>query len=169
MDKLPVFGILCGGFFILLFAGVGVWMILKSNKDKKKVGESTNWPSTSGTITDSHITESVSTSDDNNITYYRPAISYKYEVIGTSYESNRLMFGAAQSGSRGGAQTVVAKYPVGSAVTVYYNPVDPKEAVLERQSKSTNVTMILGIVFIVMAVCVGCIGAISIAAQYLPK
>lgn len=169
MDKFPIFGILCGGFLLLLFGGAGIWLIIKSIQDKKKVGESAAWPSTVGTITGSTIAESVSTSDDDNITHYRPVITYTYQIAGVSYESKRLMFGAVESGSNKNAQAVVARYPIGASVPVYYNPLDAKEAVLERQSKSSSVMLILGIVFLVMALCTLCIGLVSIVLNYVPQ
>ncbi len=169
MNGFPVIGIICGGFILLLFGAIGILLIFKSVNDKKKVGASASWPSTPGSITRSSIAESVSTSDDDNITHYYPQLTYKYQVAGTTYEGKRIMFGAVESGSHTKAQTTITRYPVGTSVSVYYNPADPKEAVLERQSKSSNIMLILGIVFLGMALCTLCIGIGSIAAQYLAK
>lgn len=46
------------------------------------------------------------------------------------YESRKVMPGMEWGGS--GASKVVEKYPAGSTVTVYYNPENPAEALLER-------------------------------------
>jgi hypothetical protein len=169
MNGIPVIGIICGGFFLLLFGAIGILLIFKSVNDKKKVGASANWPSTTGSITRSSVAESVSTSNDDNITHYYPQVTYTYQVAGTTFEGKHIMFGAVESGSHTKAQATIALYPVGKSVSVYYNPADPKEAVLERQSKSSNIMLILGIVFLVMALCTLCIGVGSIGAQYLAK
>lgn len=57
-------------------------------------------------------------------------IVYEYSVAGQKLRNNRVSIGEDR-GNSGVAETV-AKYPVGAVVTVYYNPLHPKEAVLER-------------------------------------
>ncbi len=166
MASSSIIGILCGGLFLLIFIGLGIWLVIKSIQDKKKAGESQNWPSTLGTITQSQVSESVSTSDDD-LPSYHPSVKYSYAVGGESFESNKIYFGAVSSGSQKKAQEVIARYSQGSTVTVFYNPINPKEAVLERQSKSTTVMLVLGIVFVLMAVCILCVGVFSVASQYL--
>ena len=63
-------------------------------------------------------------------TVYYPVVQYQYRVHAMDYESRKIMPGMEWGGS--GAQAVVAKYPTGSTVTVYYNPENPAEALLER-------------------------------------
>jgi hypothetical protein len=57
-------------------------------------------------------------------------IVYEYSVAGRKLRNNRVSIGE-DLGNFQVAETV-AKYPVGAAVTVYYNPRHPNEAVLER-------------------------------------
>ena len=57
-------------------------------------------------------------------------IIYEYSVAGTTLRNDRVSIGE-DLGNFQVAETI-AKYPVGAAVTVYYNPLHPKEAVLER-------------------------------------
>jgi hypothetical protein len=167
MDKVPVFGILCGGLFILFFTGIGIWLILRSISERKKVNESATWPSVTGVITENSIDENALSSDDDNIPSYSPNISYTYQVGGKNYESSRLMFGARQGGSYKSAAAVASRYPVGASTPVFYNSADPIEAVLERQSKSSSVALILGIVFLTLSLCTLCIITGSFASQYL--
>jgi hypothetical protein len=77
--------------------------------------------------------------------------------MGTPYHASRVAFGADSFGHRQ-AKAVVAKYPAGSAVTVYYNPEKPGEAVLEQSAKGTLVFMIVGAMFALMGLCAGCAG-----------
>src|SRR6476646_8832198 len=57
-------------------------------------------------------------------------IVYEYSVAGQKLRNNRVSIGE----DRGNFQVAetIAKYPVGAAVTVYYNPLHPDQAVLER-------------------------------------
>jgi len=58
-------------------------------------------------------------------------IVYQYAVAGKQLRNNRVSIGE-DLGNFEVAETI-AKYPVGLAVTVYYNPLHPNEAVLERE------------------------------------
>ncbi len=57
-------------------------------------------------------------------------IVYEYSVSGQKLRNNRVSIGE----DRGNFQVAetIAKYPVGTVVTVYYNSRHPREAVLER-------------------------------------
>ncbi len=57
-------------------------------------------------------------------------ITYEYAVAGQTYRCNRVSIGEDR-GNFEVAETI-ARYPVGKAVTVYYNPNKRGEAVLER-------------------------------------
>ena len=54
------------------------------------------------------------------------------------------------------AQDILDQYPINSEVTVYYNPDDPQEAVLVRESKSTKTGLVVGVVMLVTVVCLMC-------------
>lgn len=162
MDNLNWIGPLIGGCFVGIFFIIGLVLIIKSVKDKKKAEASSVWPATQGKVTGSTIEEHTSYDEDHHQrTTFRAVIHYTYSVMGTPYESNKIDFGAAAAGSYKSAQEMMARYPVDATVPVYYNPNDPKEAVLIREAKSSMVMMILGIVFIVIALCVGSIGVAS--------
>ena len=57
-------------------------------------------------------------------------IVYEYSVAGRKLRNNRVSIGE-DLGNFQVAETI-AKYPVGAVVTVYYNPLHPDQAVLER-------------------------------------
>ena len=57
-------------------------------------------------------------------------IVYEYSVAGRKLRNNRVSIGE-DLGNFEVAETI-AKYPVGAVVTVYYNPLHPDQAVLER-------------------------------------
>ena len=160
MDNLvgPLFGTLCGGFFFLLFVGLGVFLIYRTQQSKKKAQVSQSWPSTPGQITDSHVSRSQSTdSDGDTTTSYAARVAYTYQVGGETYSGHNIAFGFSPSySSEAKAQADAARYPVGSQVPVYYNPDKPSDAVLQRQASGSKVGLILGIIFIVVGVCIAC-------------
>lgn len=64
-----------------------------------------------------------------------PLVLYEYEVGGVRYTSFTVKADERQGPSRGGivySRNLVSRYPVGAAVTVYYNPRHPPDATLER-------------------------------------
>jgi len=79
-------------------------------------------------------------------------IIYEYSVAGAKLRNNRVSIGEDR-GNFEIAETI-AKYPVGTIVAVYYNPLHPKEAVLERDLPKglwgclgIGTVIVLGIVF----------------------
>ena len=79
-------------------------------------------------------------------------IIYEYSVAGQKLRNNRVSIGE----DRGNFQVAetIAKYPIGAIVTVYYNPLHPKEAVLERDLPKglwgclgIGTVIVLGIIF----------------------
>jgi hypothetical protein len=57
-------------------------------------------------------------------------IVYEYEIAGQNYRNNRVTIGEDRGNFE--VSETIARYPVGKAVTVYYNPNRRTEAVLER-------------------------------------
>jgi hypothetical protein len=98
------------------------------------------WASANGLIIKAFVS---SVSDDENpkstTLWYVPHVSYTYFADGVQYVAQRIYFGAPQkSKERGGAEKALTPYPVGGAVTVYYDPKYPASAVLQRQAPNAN-------------------------------
>jgi hypothetical protein len=70
--------------------------------------------------------------------YYAPLIRYAYVVNGREREGSRLRFGLTTARSRGGAEKLLAPYPVGAAIKVRYDPENPDQSVLEPGRTSSN-------------------------------
>lgn len=60
-----------------------------------------------------------------------PAVTYSFSVGGVTYQGSRVSLGEI-SGKY--AEEALARYPVGTGVTVYYDPADPGDCVLERDA-----------------------------------
>lgn len=84
-------------------------------------------------------------------TSYRPYIRYRFEVDGQGYKSSRYAFFNSSMSSRARAEEIVAAHPVGSTVTAYYNPGNPKKAVLDNAPPDATLVLIFFGVFGVIA------------------
>ena len=62
---------------------------------------------------------------------YRPMVVFSYAVGSVRFMSNRIAFRPLASPRRQDAARIAARYPVGGAVQVLYDPTDPEQAVLE--------------------------------------
>src|ERR1700687_3669139 len=97
------------------------------------------WPSTPGkvVVSDSQLRQ-IRVIDESREDGYRleprnfANIVYEYSVRGEGLTNNRVSIGEDR-GDFGIAETI-ARYPVGTDVAVYYNPLHPREAVLERDT-----------------------------------
>ena len=91
--------------------------------------ESEAWPSTNGIVTQSRV-EDLYRSNDRRL--YRPAVEYRYQVGDLEYLSSRIRLGNTESYDKNGiARKLVENYYFGKEVIVFYDPRDPKLAILE--------------------------------------
>jgi hypothetical protein len=134
----PQVNLTIGGFaflFIFLCAAIGggLWALDIGLKSLELARASTGWPTTPGQIVSSRVIEHRQTNEDGDPhTSYWVQVRYAYMVNGISYSSERVNLGVGGGGdSPAGAQRVVSRYPAGSRATVYYDPQNPQEALLE--------------------------------------
>lgn len=79
-----------------------------------------------------------------------PVVEYSYHVNGQAYTGSRL-FPAAGSLSGGSIfKKVMARYPVGAQVDVYYDPQNPEDSVLEKKSPAVPFLFSMLIIFTVI-------------------
>ncbi len=142
--------VLISGIFML----VGVVLIAIGILNLSKARASAGWPSTTGKVTSSQVRVDTSTDNEGSTsTSYVPAIQYEYAVNKTQYTSSRRTVGSGQMGygSRNRANAIVEQYPAGKSVSVYYDPKNPKYAVLQTGvSSSVYVWLLMGIAFIAL-------------------
>jgi hypothetical protein len=94
----------------------------------------TKWAKAQGKMVSGHIEsgESYDQSSSSYQTYYQPVVTYQYEVNGVEYTGTRVTQGAFQYGSSGDVQKFLADHPIGSPITVYYDPANPADSILEK-------------------------------------
>jgi hypothetical protein len=161
-------GILIVVFLTFLFIAIGVILILVHRRNKRKAEESAQWLQTSGTIKESKVKQGtnvmMSADDDTESSpVFSPEIRYTYQVAGAEYTASRVSFAGSKSYSkRESAEKDAALYPVGTQLPVYYDPKNPKEAVLDRTAKISNMVLIMGIMFIIIGLVTVIVGALLV-------
>ena len=97
----------------------------------KKAYASVNWPTTTGTITSSAVS---GISDECS-----PSIWYEYSVNGKEYVNKEITTQQwNESMHKHHAEEIVAEYPVGSTVKVYYQNKNPSISYLVIGVSVTN-------------------------------
>jgi len=111
-----------------LFIIMGAAILVFGVRELFRALESTNWPSTTGTVLASDL---ASNTDTESGTTYKPHIVYEYRVQNVAYSSSRISFGDFSFSDPSHAQAVLNSYPVSKQVTVYYAPSAPSIRVIE--------------------------------------
>jgi hypothetical protein len=125
-------------FFLVLnviFLGILFFM-------RRRMAAVRQWPSTMGTVHASHL-ERRSSSEGGYTNY--PVVQYSYQVGGQAYQGMKIAPGPEVGGT--GAGKVIARYPAGAQVMVFYNPQKPSDAVLETKAPAQWLMWLLLIVF----------------------
>lgn len=160
MENLPLnFGLICGGFFLLLTLAGGIGLLVYSLNSKKKAGASMNWPAEPGIIIASEVRQGSSNDDDGNVKiYYYPYIEYTYFAGGQSHTGKQIAFGGIRAyNTPAQAEASLRKYPVNSSVMVYHNPANAQEAVLERGVGSgAKTALTMSIILLILSVLISC-------------
>lgn len=136
--------------WMFLFIAAGIAVVIYGGWQLSRGISSYTWPSCEGKIITSKVTMSSShrLRDNKGISYY-PDVDYEYVVDGKKYIGEKIFYGQYGSGMRDKIQKIADKYPAGKMVTVYYNPKNPGEAVLERGIRwSIFLALILGLIFV---------------------
>jgi hypothetical protein len=114
-------GIMCIGAVFLAAAGVGVLLYINQTRSRKNVVIPPNWSAITGRITATKVEETADDEDD----FYYPSIEYEYTVEGQVYTGKQAVGKPYNFTAK--AKQILAHYPVGSEIAVYYNPEKPAE------------------------------------------
>ena len=122
---------------------VGVLAVWGGFELRDRARRMTAWPSVRGRITSSALVKDSDPMLDGSPAYY-PRIRYAYVVAGREYCGQRraLINVGVGAALRGEARRVLGRYPVGSEVTVFYDPANPSEAILERPGPVAGPTLL---------------------------
>jgi len=155
MFSIVFIGFIITGMYTVI---MGVFMVVQANASE-------HWIETQGTITVSEISSHTRYDDDNRKhTSYSADIEYSYEVNEQQYFCSRISYFYSSSSLRQNAQKVCDTYPVGATVSVFYNPDNPSEAVLEQGSSWVVVIYpLVGLLFL----SIGSVGMYYVVKKYM--
>lgn len=130
----------------MIFVIIGSVLLFIYFRNLAKVRAAQAWPTAQGTVLQSWVRKSSSTDDDGSVSYsYYPEIHYQYQVMGTEYQGNKIAFGPKVGGNRSRAEKRIEEYPAGASLTVFYQPDNPANAIIERSL--SKISLVMGIVF----------------------
>ena len=129
----------------IFFALIGLYGISLSLWLRSKGLNSKHWATATGIVLSSEI----QTERTRSSTTYFADLKYSYAVHGVRYVASAVHADDYGSGDRDHAASIIAKYPVGDSVIVYYKTSDPDVAVLETGlSGGWMIGLLVGIVFL---------------------
>jgi hypothetical protein len=122
---------LFGAFLLVAGIGLSLWGAFVGGR----AWLSNTWPTTTGAVISTTVERKVDSNatavEEDNVDY-APVIRYTYTVAGETHTAANIRYFADHTfGQRADAEAFVDRYPVNGDVTVYYNPDDAAEALLE--------------------------------------
>ena len=125
--------------FLLLFTFVAAPRALNAN----------DWPYTQGKVTQSELIERKRSNRNSDIiTVYSAKLHYQYTVDGKTYSNMQVRWADR---SKNKIQSLISReYPTDAVVTIFYNPQNPEQAVLEQELGLTH--MLIGL-FLLISIC----------------
>ena len=127
--------------------GVGIALLVYSQRVLARTQQSGYWPSTSGTVTRSEVVSARRYGQSG----YEARIEYTYKVD-REYQSNVLSIGGTVATTRKRAGERCERYPVGSQVEVFYDSSNPATACLERTAEGAKFMTLVACGLLVVAV-----------------
>jgi hypothetical protein len=137
----------------IIFAVAATVFFVLSTRARRLVAATRDWVTGSATILEARVeARKGMTSDGGSATTHYPVVQYEYDVNGRTYYGARRVLGDEVSkGLRSWAERDIAAYQPGMRVPVYYNPSDPREAVLERSAPHGVYFNALATLFVLIA------------------
>jgi len=90
-------------------------------------------------------------SDDSLTPTYLPNLEYDYTVAGREHRGDCYEFIERGRGNRLEIESIIDRYPVGSELTVHYDPDDPGSSVIKRgEPAAMGIPFFLGFVAIIV-------------------
>lgn len=113
---------------VLLSAGLIWFLVIPSWRNIRGALEAAEWPQASATVIRAKAIESYSQERRHTIYDFR----YRYRVGDREFTNSRYSFRFASGDQR----SAVKKYSAGAEITVYYDPDDPSQSVVDRDSSA---------------------------------
>jgi hypothetical protein len=116
----------------LIFLPMAALLVVATASKLIDLRRSASWSQAYGRIVKSEIeARRHRFGDDAEKLENAPAVEYEFEAGGRKIRGSRIGIGDDSGGEN--TEATLARYPVGATVTVYYDPDDPRDCVLERK------------------------------------
>lgn len=120
--------------FCAAFSLIGLMMMMQGGERIREARQVEGWRMVSGVIESSDLLPVPGSQGSQ----WRPRVTYSYAVDGRMVVSTRLSLGTARfDATRERAFAYLEPYPVGRIVTVYYNPDEITQSVLETATPAS--------------------------------
>lgn len=131
VERLPFVGTTMGNIVLIALPMVVMVAAMIVNA-VLKVRRASSWAQAPGRVIRSHmaVRRPPEGNEIGTVTNV-PAVTYSFAVKGVTYQGTRVSLGNI-SGKY--AEEALARYPAGASVTVFYDPADPGDCVLEREA-----------------------------------
>lgn len=144
-------------FLFVMSLLLGCFVLLRSYDLLRIVHGSRAWPTVYGEVVESTVIkhEIPGSMKRGPLMGYGPHVKYGYWVENNYYYSDKIgltdFIGKVSTNDIAFAERIVAQYAVGMNVKVYYDPMHPEKAVIDKKlSKGLYVPVFAGIVFLVI-------------------
>lgn len=117
-----------------MVCGVGAATIALGLRQSARGKETRSWTRTQGRVAAAYVEEIPAPAEEGG-THYRPVVRYTYEARGRAHASEQVSVGVSPvstSTDRDEARRAVDPFPAGREVDVWFDPADPRQAVLVR-------------------------------------
>jgi hypothetical protein len=143
----------CGLILALVFAGAGLFALVRGFIDFRTSKASRDWPPVEGQVNVATVEMKTESDEDGTTTSYSPRVVYTYAIAGQQYTSDQVVVGARRWHSSQARAEAKLAYQTGQQVTVYYNPNKPAQAVLEAgATRGARGMLAIGIVFTIAGI-----------------
>ena len=119
----------------ILSLALGAVVVLMGLRQSARGRETRGWSHATGRVLASRVEEEHGGAEEQGYPRYRFDVRYSYEVRGRTYESDQVWYGSASapaSQDRDWHRQWAERFPAGREVDVWYDPADPRRAVLVR-------------------------------------
>ncbi len=127
---------------------IGCGLLTYGLYQKRRLQVSQGWPQVTGTITKADL---VADTEPDAGGYFL-SVAYEYVVNGVLCTGSKIGFRRRSYIRKKRAQTELDRYRVNSGVPVYYDPENPADAVLVRESPDCIFLIVSGIALLALAV-----------------
>lgn len=146
----PYFCVIVESCFALFLGGLGIFLIIFAQRYRPGDEECRSWPKSQGVVIENEIITELTPSGRKS---YIPVVRYIFLANHRMVQGRKICVGLPHHFSRQKkAQQLLGNYPPGCKVSVFFNPLNPEEAVLERIIYDPKQCLILGTIFIILMI-----------------